>query len=71
MRGPFDNIQEDQGFSRTEATAHEGSARPHRKPPGGKALLRLLDLLESRGFGPVANVGQVSEVLLRALKGRQ
>ncbi len=60
MRGPFDEIQDNQEFPHMGVTSTEGGATPssaelpRAKPPDGKALLRLLDLLESRGFSQAA-----------------
>lgn len=59
MRGPFDNLQDDKELP-ADLTPAGGAAaapqagRPVRKPPGGKVLLRLLDLLETRGLEAAA-----------------
>ena len=53
MKGPFDDTQDNQA-SLTEGAASVQTGRSSRKPPGGKALLRLLDLLESRGLSEAA-----------------
>jgi photosystem II stability/assembly factor-like uncharacterized protein len=56
VQGPFDDQQKDQTVPPVESTPGGGGAAPARadRPkisrPGGKALLRLLDLLETRGF---------------------
>ena len=55
MRGPFDDTQDNQGSLTEGGAASVETARPSRKPPGGKALLRLLDLLESRGLSEAAD----------------
>jgi hypothetical protein len=50
MRGRFDDAIEAQ-----QATALAEGQRERRRPPGGKALVRLLQLLESAGYTEVAN----------------
>jgi len=50
MRGRFDDAIEAQ-----QATAVAEGQRERRRPPGGKALVRLLQLLESAGYTEVAN----------------
>ena len=55
MRGPFDDTQDNQGSLTEGGAASVQTARSSRKPPGGKALLRLLDLLESRGLSEAAD----------------
>ena len=54
MRGPFDNAQEPEATS-----ADAGLTAPRRKPPGGKAILRLLDLLEKRGLSEAAETTRI------------
>src|SRR5436309_11975378 len=48
MRGPLDDAIE------AEPTRQAG-VQKRRRPPGGKALLRLLQFLESAGYGETAN----------------
>jgi hypothetical protein len=55
VRGPFDDTQDNQGSLTEGGAASAETARPRRKPPGGKALLRLLELLESRGLTEAAD----------------
>src|SRR5262249_61280587 len=54
MEGTFDeSIEEAQASTATKrSSAQSGTAR--QPVPGGKALHRLLSLLESRGYGDVA-----------------
>jgi hypothetical protein len=53
MRGPFDDAIE--GQQEPPVTERRAPARERRQPPGGKALMRLLQLLESAGFEETAN----------------
>jgi len=56
VQGPFDDLQDDQALAPKESSGGGGGAnrpraeRPKIVRPGGKALLRLLDLLETRGL---------------------
>src|SRR3954451_17348884 len=56
VQGPFDDLQDDQALAPKESIGGGGGAnrpraeRPKIVRPGGKALLRLLDLLETRGL---------------------
>jgi hypothetical protein len=55
MRGSFDDaIEAQQRPAGTELTL-EAAAEEPRRPPGGKALIRLLQLLESAGLTETAN----------------
>jgi hypothetical protein len=54
MRGPLDNVVESQSAPGAAAPGTEAAVTPPPKPPGGKALLRLLELLERSGLEQVA-----------------
>jgi hypothetical protein len=53
MRGPLDDAIEAQ--QEAPAAARAAPERERQRPPGGKPLLRLLQLLESAGFTEAAN----------------
>src|SRR4051812_49764723 len=53
MRGPFDDAIEQQQQSSVATTGR--SRETKRRPPGGKPLMRLLQLLESAGFNEAAS----------------
>jgi photosystem II stability/assembly factor-like uncharacterized protein len=55
MRGPFDDVIEAEPTPRARE-------EERRRPPGGKALLRLLQLLESAGYTETANASIESAV---------
>jgi hypothetical protein len=50
MRGPSDNAIESLQVPTERENLPATNEQPRRRPPGGKALLRLLQLLESAGF---------------------
>jgi hypothetical protein len=55
MQGPLDDaIEAQQAPVSAAGTLAAGEARP-RRPPGGKALIRLLQVLESAGYTGAAN----------------
>lgn len=55
MRGPTDDVIETKQVPTEPEGTPEADEEPRRRPPGGKALLRLLQLLESAGFEDSAN----------------
>jgi len=53
MRSPFDDVIEAQQTPPVTARTLEARGGERRRPPGGKPLVRLLQLLESAGYtGP-------------------
>src|SRR4051794_19452204 len=56
MEGPFDEAEPDtEGAASPRATGKTAPAPRPKKPAGGKALFRLLDMLEPRGLDDVAH----------------
>lgn len=63
MQGPFDDtVQQGPEDAEEAAATASGDRRERQRPPGGKALLRLLQLVESAGLSDVAEETLVAAV---------